>query len=1001
MQHITISYAGTSYAWAAWISDQLALQQHSVSMHRWAPPAGAPLEDGYRELLQGAEQVVLLLDDWSFTQGGHSEPEWTQALREVVVPRLDSVTVVNVASHELSQGTAELRPVGLRNLDEPEARRRLFTALGLDTKAIVTVTADGDPPRRRCPNTPPAVSNAPRRNGRFTGRERHLEMLHDHFISAVPGAAVVALRGAQGVGKTQIAHEYIHRFGNEYDVVWYVNAETRGLARQEFARLAERLGLQAGQEVGEQIRAAHEALRTGEPFGNWLVVLDGAEQVDGLDELIPQGKGHVLLTTRSGKWSEHAELVEVDHFSRTESVDYVKRRSKRLTGQEAARLAEELEDVPLLLDHSAAWLAQNPLTSVSEYLELLRQGEFPAKADPDYPVTLDRAWVVTFNNLYEGEPASYQLLCLLAYFAPVSIPVRLLRTARRDDLSGALGELLTDPGSWTAALRTLYERGIIRFEFDDQPEHGDTLMVRNVRMHRLHQRLVKQNMSEEERRAAAATASRVLAAADPREPGDSANWTRYDELIPHLEPSEAIVSDDPSVHDFVLYCIDYLKMRGEYRTGWELCREFVRHLRTRLEPTDRTLLIAEHQHANLLRRMGRYVDAVEVGRQIVEWLRADSQTHPTDLLRAEDGLAAGLMALGKYKEAHDMFAREVETAAAELAPAAPGERSVHTSSPAQTLAGRYQSARSNLGISQCLLGRYEEAMTTHRLVLEERRRQLGDRHPGQLYYALRYAWTLRLLGRYDEAQSVQTLNARLHAQVLDKHHEQTLHAEHNLALCLRRTGEAGQAEALLRAVLRRTARKLGQHHPETLMVQSDYAMMLRQHGDRAEAGRLAQRALAGYRGLLGDEHPYTIGVFGNYGLTLWHGADLSRARTIAEETWQRMLQAVGEYHPWTLGCALNVVTARHLTDDDENAVSLARALLSPAAEVPGEGHPLTLNIRSALARCLHAQGESRAADQEYKRSIALAAGTYGDEHAYTLSIRNRVLPYWDFEPQPI
>lgn len=1004
MQHFTISHAGASYAWAAWITDQLALQGHSASMHRWAPSESATLADEYRKLLNETDHVVLFLDDWYFTRGGYTEDEWTQALTEVVVPRLDTVTVVDVASHELSQRTAALRPVSLRNLDEPEARRRLFSALDLDTKNIETLTPEGDSPRHRCPNTPPAVSDAPRRNGRFTGRESHLEEMHDYFISAAPGAGVLALWGVQGVGKTQIADEYIHRFGNEYDVVWYVNAESRAQARQEFARLAERLGSRTGGHLGEQIRVAHEALRTGDPFDKWLLVLDGAEKVEDVRELIPQGQGHVLLTTRNDKWSEHANLLEVEHFARDESMDLVRRRARRLTETEAARLSEEMEDHPLLLDQSAAWLARNPATSVYDYLELLQQGKLSPEPEADYPEHFARVWELTFNVLYDDDPASYQLLCLLAYFAAATIPVRLLRTARRDDLSEALGDVLTDPGEWTSALRTLRDLGIIRFEFDDQPEHGDTLLVRNVRMHRLYQVLVKRWMSDEEQRTASATAARVLAAADPREPANSANWVRYEELIPHLESSGAANSDDPTVHEFVLYCIDYLRIRGEYRTGWELCREFVRHLRSRTKPEDepsRTLSIAEHQHVNMLRRMGRYVDAVEAGRQTVEWLRSDQRTSSLDLLRAQDGLAGSLMGLGRYHEAHDMFEQEVEAAAAELDPAALHGDSARTSGVAQTLVGRYESARSNLGIAQSLLGRYEQAAETHRLVLEERRRQLGDRHPGQLNYALRYAWMLRLLGRYDEAQSVQTLNARLHAQILDKHHEQTLRAEHNLALCLRRTGEAEYAEALLRAVLRRTARKLGQHHPETLIVQSDYAMLLRQHGDHAEAGRLARRTYESYRGLLGAEHPYTVGVFGNMGLTFWHDGDLSKARLYVTDAWRGLCAAVGEGHPWTLGCALNVVMTRHLTGHDADAVPLARGLLPKAADAVGEEHPLTVNIRSALARCLQAQGERKAADEEYQEALACAKRIYGEEHAYTCSIRDRVLPYWDFEPQPI
>jgi hypothetical protein len=72
----------------------------------------------------------------------------------------------------------------------------------------------------------PAVWKVPLRHPRFTGRDGMLTELRRRLHASEGTLVVQALYGLGGVGKTQLAIEYAHRFAADYDLVWWIDRAT-------------------------------------------------------------------------------------------------------------------------------------------------------------------------------------------------------------------------------------------------------------------------------------------------------------------------------------------------------------------------------------------------------------------------------------------------------------------------------------------------------------------------------------------------------------------------------------------------------------------------------------------------------------------------------------------------------------------------------------------------------------------------------------------------------
>ena len=246
-------------------------------------------------------------------------------------------------SSEQTERDARLR-------QEIQARRDAYAA-GHD-QTIINIAIGAEHPPIPGPLRP-IWGNVPARNPGFTGREELLAAVREALLAG-DRAVVQALRGMGGVGKTQLAVEYAHRFASSYGLVWWINAQRMSCSVSSSRRWPRYLACTVGVELQVVRRVVLAGLRERD---RWLLVFDNAEGPEDVADWLPGGSGHVLITSRSGGWAEVAMPVDVDVLARAESVAILRNRVPRLAAEDADRLAEALGDLPLAMAQASGYMA--------------------------------------------------------------------------------------------------------------------------------------------------------------------------------------------------------------------------------------------------------------------------------------------------------------------------------------------------------------------------------------------------------------------------------------------------------------------------------------------------------------------------------------------------------------------------------------------------------------------------------------------------------------------
>ena len=532
-------------------------------------------------------------------------------------------------SSEQTERDARLR-------QEIQARRDAYAA-GHD-QTIINIAIGAEHPPIPGPLRP-IWGNVPARNPGFTGREELLAAVREALLGG-DRAVVQALRGMGGVGKTQLAVEYAHRFASSYGLVWWINAQRHELLGEQFAALAEVLGLtQFGVELQVVRRVVLAGLRERD---RWLLVFDNAEGPEDVADWLPGGSGHVLITSRSGGWAEVAMPVDVDVLPRAESAAILRNRVPQLAAEDADQLAEALGDLPLAMVQASSYMAGTGMPA-KEYMGLLmsRAGQLLDHGRPSsYSQSLAAATQLAFDKLRFGDQAAAELAAICSFLAPEPIPAGWF-SHDPAVLPFSLAERAADPVAWRLVLAQLGAQALVRID------------ANGLQMHRLTQAIVRDHLAQGQAAAIRAAAEAIVTSNHPGDAGEPENWPAWARLLPHLLAFDPATSDG-CLRDLACDASWYLIRRGDPRTGRDLASHLYQQWTDRLGSDSKSTRQAASALAAALRAMGQYDDARRLDEGTLAYFRSVLGDDDPDTLRSASGLATDLRALGALGAARDL-----------------------------------------------------------------------------------------------------------------------------------------------------------------------------------------------------------------------------------------------------------------------------------------------------------------------------------------------------------
>ncbi|KAF7333619.1 TPR-like protein [Mycena sanguinolenta] len=258
------------------------------------------------------------------------------------------------------------------------------------------------------------------------------------------------------------------------------------------------------------------------------------------------------------------------------------------------------------------------------------------------------------------------------------------------------------------------------------------------------------------------------------------------------------------------------------------------------------------------------------------------------------------------------------------------------------------------------LGRFEEAEKLYSLVLEKREKIYGDADLDVMY---NLAFTYNNLGQFEKAEKLYVVVLEEEKKLFGDNHLKTLSTMHNLAGTYDNLGQVEEAEKLYLVVLEKRQKLLGDDHLDTLQTMHRLAFTYNNLGQFEEAEKLYVIVLEKRKKLLGDDHLDTLKTMHSLAITYDNLGQFEEAGKLKVVVLEKHRNLLGDDHQDTWNAMHNVAASYGNLGQFEKAEQLEVVVLEKRRKVLGDNHQETLRTMTNLVDTYENLGQTEKAEK--------------------------------------